>query len=349
MAAGPNNVLIPQGIQHVLINGQLYPIIQTANGTHLLIQQPVGQVQQAGGKQVFTAQPIQLGSMPPGQALPATMTSQQQQVPLQSGVPIPSTMAQTNMPHTNQKFNQLQAVSHPQSMPPVSAVPVGVSQPPIQPPNSNFGAMQVANVAMPLQPQPNNMSLPSMVPVTNGPFLSSQQKLNSLPSTSAAMVQTPQTPLMSFPSGNTQVTVTPQTQQLLNKINEQIEILKRKQDLDAQGKKALSSLLQAQQHVMSNVRQQFQMYAQRAAPGTQPRLPNPQQQAFGGQMQPAGAASVPAPLQPPGPPVPPANTAQPGMMQAPQMLQPGLAQLSASADTSKKIVEPGLCIHGYGY
>lgn len=71
----PNNVLIPQGIQHVLINGKLYPIIQTANGTHLLIQQPVGQVQQPGS-QIFTAQPINLGNL---QQISGAPTAEQSQ------------------------------------------------------------------------------------------------------------------------------------------------------------------------------------------------------------------------------------------------------------------------------
>lgn len=66
-ASATQQVIIPQGIQHVLINNQLYPIIQTANGTHLLIQQPVAQIQtnaQPSGKQVLTAQPISLGTAP---------------------------------------------------------------------------------------------------------------------------------------------------------------------------------------------------------------------------------------------------------------------------------------------
>ena len=364
---GPNNVLIPQGIQHVLINGQLYPIIQTANGTHLLIQQPVGQVQQAGGKQVFTAQPIQLGNLPPGQAPPGqplppgqtpnNLIPQQLQVQPQMGAPVQCTTGsgqQVNLPQPLQKFNQVPNTSQSQVLQPVTAVPVSLNHPPNQPPNSNFGAMPVASSSgsTAVQQTAGNVPIPSMAPVSNSPLTSSKPTpIQSLPNTStAAMIPVrPNQPMpMNFPTGNGQVTISPQTQQLLNKINEQIEILKRKQDLDAQGKKALTSLLQAQQHVMNNVRQQIQMYSQRAPPGSQQRLANPQQ--FGGAMQaPVSSNSVPAPLQPPGPPVtsgaPPVSSAGAPVAMMPPMPPPGLATLSANTDVSKKIVEPGMYCH----
>lgn len=189
-----NNIIIPQGIQHVLINGQLYPIIQTANGTHLLIQQPVGQIQQQnGGKQVFTAQPIQLANSQA--AVPAQPTSNG----TQSAGTIAKEQALNSAPSSSATSNQNSLSSQKTSPSKAISNPV---------PSSGQPTQQAA-------------------PVRGG---------------------APSAP----------VTVNPQTQQILTKIQNQIEALKPKAESDPTSKSNLQQLQQIQQQILRELQNQMQ-------------------------------------------------------------------------------------------
>lgn len=223
--AQQGGILVPQGIQHVLINGQLYPIIQTANGTHLLIQQPVGQIQQNGGApQVFTAQPIQLAN---------TSTAGGTSVPSQS--PTIATSSQStgeNTANTTQTQSPVASNSTSQSV--TTAV--------------------TSSISSTTQAPSASQTTPSKVAV-------SSNSVTSLPD-GTNQINGDKNPPPNPPP--TSVTVSPQTQQVLSKIHAQIEALKPKAETDATARQNLNQLQHIQQQIFNQIRQQMQNVQQRA-------------------------------------------------------------------------------------
>ena len=87
------------------------------------------------------------------------------------------------------------------------------------------------------------------------------------------------------PAGRGPVTVDARTQQLLTRIQSQIDAFKSKPSLDADAKKTLLQLQEAQQRVLNNVRNQAQ--AHNAPPGVMGAQPRPTNGLMGpGQPQP---------------------------------------------------------------
>lgn len=223
-ATQANNIIIPQGIQHVLINGQLYPIIQTANGTHLLIQQPVGQIQQNGGKQVFTAQPIQLNNQPiqPAQTQGSTQPSLG---PVVTAALAPATTTNPSTvlsQHNAPTATQTSATTNTIQLNPISAASS-------QPSTSSASASTVP------------------APATGAPV---PQQTAQIYLPNQYNVQTP-------------VTVSPHTQQVLSKIQAQIEVLKPKADSDAAVRNSLTQLQNIQQQILNELRNQMHAVQQR--------------------------------------------------------------------------------------
>lgn len=204
----PSNIIIPQGIQHVLINGQLYPIIQTANGTHLLIQQPVGQIQQQnGGKQVFTAQPIQLAN------------------------------AQGVLPNQPASNGTQPAEPTAKEQLPSAQVPVNQNNQSLQ----KTSPSKTAKNQLPVGTQPSQQPVPARGGIQTAP-----------------------------------VTVSPQTQQILTKIQNQIEALKPKAGSDPVAKNNLQQLQQIQQQILTELRNQMQKAMANAASANEQSQPVPQ-------------------------------------------------------------------------
>ena len=217
----PANVIVPQGIQHVLINGQLYPIIQTANGTHLLIQQPVGQVQQAG-KQVFTAQPIQLGSLQQVPTKPATASQPVPYLP-QGQQSVASAAVASSTSNVGQQALSGQASTSDTQQQGV----LNSAAPPLN--SSSYSTSATNNASLTATTLPPNTFSPS-----------------THKSSSTATTYQPRHP----------VPVDARTQQLLTRIQNQIDAFKSKPSLDADARTTLQQLQEAQQRVLNNVRNQ---------------------------------------------------------------------------------------------
>lgn len=252
--AQPGSILVPQGIQHVLINGQLYPIIQTANGTHLLIQQPVGQIQQNGGApQVFTAQPIQLTNT--STAGNTSISAQNITIPSQSTIGSSATPTQTV------------SVSS-------ATVPISSSTTQLATSATNSSMTSASSTSI-------SQTTSSMVTVSNTP-VSFSTSIN-LQNGSKSQPTTPPT---------TSVTVSPQTQQVLSKIHAQIEALKPKAETDATAKQNLNQLQHIQQQIFNQIRQQMHTVQQRANSG-QPITSQSDSNHVTSLTRPAGNVSTP--------------------------------------------------------
>ncbi|KAF6029789.1 hypothetical protein EB796_011887 [Bugula neritina] len=287
-AVQPNNVLIPQGIQHVLINGQLYPIIQTANGTHLLIQQPVGQVQHSTAKQVFTAQPVQLGGMAPSQSTQVLTAGNHMQISNSQSLPATE---QTNDSVSNADSN-------------------------IHTTAGNLGLAPI----MPI----SSTGINTMTSTSSSHFLpTSQTPTNSFHMQPVASSQSNTLNNSRRSTNSGSVVVSPQAQQLLAKIQHQLQLFKRKPVLDEEAKKAYAQLQQAEHQVLNNIQSQLQ--AHRAGQDA-------------GQMgQPAnqGAAVGFGAVGPPGQPPPPQASLS---AQHSLLLQHGVTP--SSANKSELIIKP---------
>lgn len=279
----PGNLLVPQGIQHVLINGALYPIIQTTNGTHLLIQQPVGQVQQ-GGKQVFTAQPIQLGSM--------------QQLAV-GGTPVSTAQ------HMSYAAPGAQLQAHT----------------PLQPTTQN----SQSNLSQPIQAT-DNATQAGAVNATAPALLLPTTEATSTASSSSSANQSVTNPSQMSKAGSGSglssihknlVAVDARTQQLLTRIQGQIDAFKSKPSLDAGAKNTLLQLQEAQQRVINNVRAQTQK------PAHAPSASQQNRSCVGN----GGTIMAPMPQAPP------------FLHPTPQLLQQEVPQ--ASSEPKKLVIKPG--------
>lgn len=262
----------------MLINGQLYPIVQTSNGTHLLIQQPVGQVQQQSGKQIYTAQPIQLGGAQQQQQ-PLQQQPLQHSLNLQQVSSAPGQSVQYMVPVTTaQQIRTTQPAVGLQSLGTYSEAPatshVNGLHPATHPATSaSFSSSGVA----PVLPIATSQVLPSAA---------GQSQSTGAPGVST--VGRPRKPQpQSNMLGTIPVAVSPQTQQLLTRIQHQIDAFKRMPSLDRESKKTLAQLQQAQQHVLNNVRSQLQMQQSGArGPANSPQFLRPTNAGTAGQQLP---------------------------------------------------------------